>query len=106
MDIALILAKNYVGAQWSLNGDDYSGLVWLDDSVKPTEKELQAQWADVKYAIELDAVKSARHSAYIAPNGSDAVFMKYQRGEATEQEWLDAVQAINDANPYPVKEGK
>ena len=103
MDIALILSKNYSEDEWVLNGDDYSGLEWLSDSVKPSLKELQAQWADVQYETQLDIVKQARHAAYIAPNGSDAVFMKYQRGEATEQEWLDAVQAINDANPYPSK---
>lgn len=29
------------GAQWSLTGNDYSGLVWLDlEQSKPTEKEL------------------------------------------------------------------
>jgi hypothetical protein len=106
MDIALILSSNYVGSQWSLDGNDYSGLTWLSDTPKPTEKQLEAQWAEVQYETDLDAVKSARHAAYIAPGGSDAVFMKYQRGEATEQEWLDAVQAINDANPYPVKEKK
>jgi len=106
MDISLILTTNYKGSQWTLNGENYSDLFWLDDSPKPTEKELQAQWAGVKYKIQLQSAKDARHSAYIAPNGSDAVFMKYQRGEATEQEWLDSVEAINDANPYPVKEGK
>jgi hypothetical protein len=106
MNIPLILTKKYPNNEWVLNGDDYSGLDWLSDSSKPTEKELEELWPEVHYEIELDAVKSARHAAYIAPSGSDAVFMKYQRGEATEQEWLDAVQAINDANPYPVKEGK
>jgi hypothetical protein len=106
MNIANILSKNYPNTKWVLNGDDYSGLEWLSDSDKPTEKQLKNQWAEVKYEIELDEVKAARHAAYIAPSGSDAVFMKYQRGEATEQEWLDAVQAINDAHPYPVKEGK
>jgi len=29
------------------------------------------------------------------------LFFEYQRGEATEQEWLDAVQAVKDAHPYP-----
>lgn len=32
---------------------------------------------------------------------SDPIFFQWQRGEKTEQEWLDAVQAVNDANPYP-----
>jgi hypothetical protein len=106
MDISLILSTNYFGSEWTLNGEDYSGLNWLSDTPKPSEAELKAQWSDVKYQSDLQVVKDARHAAYIAPNGSDAVFMKYQRGEATEQEWLDAVQAINDAHPYPVKEKK
>jgi hypothetical protein len=58
------------------------------------------------YDREVEAVKQARHSAYTAPGGSDAILAKYLRDEATKQEWLDAVQAINDAHPYPVKEGK
>lgn len=103
MNIALILSKNYPGTQWSLTGFDYSGLEWLDDSPKPSQKELESQWGEVEYGVELDAVKQARHNAYVAPNGSDAIFLKYQRGEATKQEWLDAVQAINDAHPYPTK---
>lgn len=60
-------------------------------------------WEAGNYQREYDAVTTARHAAYTAPGGSDSVYMKYQRGEATKQEWLDAIQAINDANPYPVK---
>jgi alkylhydroperoxidase family enzyme len=63
-------------------------------------------WEAGAYDREVELVKQARHSAYTAAGGSDAVYLKYQRGEATKEEWLDAVQAINDANPYPVKEGK
>jgi hypothetical protein len=103
MDIVLILANNYAGAEWSLTGDSYAGLNWLDESAKPTEAELESQWADVQYKVAYDAVSASRHSAYVAPNGSDSVFMQYQRGQATEQEWLDAVAAINTANPYPVQ---
>jgi hypothetical protein len=103
MDIKLILQTKYQGSEWILTGDDYSGLEWLSKDSKPTKKELESQWADVQYQTELKAVKDARHEAYIAPGGSDAVFLKYQRGEATKQEWLDAVQAINDAHPYPTK---
>lgn len=54
------------------------------------------------YQREIDAVALARHFAYTAPNGSDAIFMKYQRDEATKEEWLAAKAAIDDANPYPV----
>jgi hypothetical protein len=103
MDIAMILSKNYSGSEWILDGEDYSSLIWLSDTPKPSEKELIHNWADVKYQIEFDAVRCARHAAYISPNGCDALYMKYQRGEIEKQEWLDAVQAVKDANPYPVR---
>lgn len=32
---------------------------------------------------------------------SDPLFFSWQRGESTEQEWLDAVQAVKDQLPYP-----
>ena len=73
-----------------------------------TKEEIAAyeEWQAGEYDRQVEAVKQARHSAYTAPGGSDAILAKYLRDEATKQEWLDAVQAINDANPYPVKEGK
>ena len=37
---------------------------------------------------------------------SDPIFFQWQRGEKTKEDWLAAVEAINNANPYPVKEGK
>ena len=30
---------------------------------------------------------------------ADPMFFKWQRGEATEQDWLDAVQAVRDQYP-------
>jgi hypothetical protein len=103
IDIAKILLHKYPETKWVLNGNDYSGLEWLDDSPKPSQKELEDQWSEVQQEFEFDAVKQARHNAYVAPGGSDALFLKWQRGEATKQEWLDAVQAINDAHPYHTK---
>lgn len=99
MDIPLILTTNYSGSEWVLTGDEYAGLEWLASIPKPTEAELESQWSDVQHKIEYDAVTVARQNGY--QQTSDPVFMQYQRGEATEQEWLDAVQAVKDANPYP-----
>ncbi len=103
IDIAKILTVKYPSASWSLDGDTYKGLEWLDDSPKPTEAELEAFWPVVEYDREVEAVKAARHAAYIAPDGSDALFMKYQRQEdgVTKQAWLDRVAEINAAHPYP-----
>lgn len=46
-------------------------------------------------------VKRNRHAAYAAPDGPDAIFLQWQRGDATEQDWLNAVQAVKDAHPKP-----
>jgi hypothetical protein len=40
--LAIKLAHHFPGAQWSLSGDDYAGLEWLDESPKPTEAEVEA----------------------------------------------------------------
>lgn len=99
MDITAILSNKYVGSEWTLNGDDYSGLTWLSDTVKPSEKELEALWPEVKYETEYARVEQARQIAY--RETADPIFFQYQRGDATEAEWLAAVEAVKTAHPYP-----
>jgi hypothetical protein len=101
IDYTLILRMKFVGAQWALNGDTYEGLEWLDSSPKPTQAELDALWPQVNYENQCLAVENARLVAY--EQQSDPLYFKWQRGDGTEQEWLDAVQAVKDANPYPPK---
>lgn len=68
----------------------------------PEEEAAIAEWEAGQHQRDIDAVTLARHTAYTAPGGSDAIFMKYQRDEATKEEWLAAKAAIDEANPYPV----
>jgi hypothetical protein len=65
IDYALILSVNYAGSQWSLNGDSYDGLTWLDNSPKPTKAELDALWESTKAAIAAkeQAAKDVKASA-------------------------------------------
>lgn len=100
MDIPAILTDKYPNTQWILDGDDYEGLTWLDATVqKPSEAELLAVWPEVQHARAIASVERARQAAYAVQ--ADPLFFQYQRGEVTEQEWLDAVQAVKDAHPYP-----
>jgi hypothetical protein len=99
MDITLILSRKYAGTEWTLNGDDYAGLSWLSEGEPPTEAALEALWPEVQYEVAYEQVEKARASAY--RETSDPIFFEYQRGDKTEQEWLDAVQAVKDAHPYP-----
>jgi hypothetical protein len=99
MDITLILSRKYSGTNWTLNGDTYAGLTWLSEGDAPTEAELEALWPEVQYEVAYEWVEKERQIAYTTT--SDPIFFQYQRGDATEAEWLAAVQAVKDANPYP-----
>ena len=60
-----VLSANYPDAEWTLNGDSYTGLTWLSDTPKPSQQELDAAWPAVQQARQ-DAVaakEAARQSA-------------------------------------------
>ena len=99
IDYTAILATNYAGQQWTLNGDTYDGLVWLSDTPKPTQAELDAQWPQVDYETQYEIVSNTRHKEY--SKTCDPIFFEWQRGTKTQADWEAAVQAIKDANPYP-----
>jgi hypothetical protein len=99
IDYTLILSTEYPGQQWALNGDSYDGLVWLSDTPKPTQAELDALWPQVQYDNQVAAVEQARLVAY--EQQSDPIFFKWQRGDATEAEWREAVAKVKAENPYP-----
>ena len=65
MDYAQILTRKYAGSEWTLNGDNYSGLTWLSDTPKPKKAELDALWPEVEaeIAAEAQARQDAKASA-------------------------------------------
>lgn len=99
VDYTAVLVTNYPGTIWTMNGDSYEGLTWLDESPKPTQAELDAAWPQVQYENQVAAVEQARLVAY--EQQSDPVFFKWQRGDATELEWREAVAKVKAENPYP-----
>ena len=66
MDIPAVLTHLRPGAQWSLNGDSYDGLDWLDDSPKPSEEELVAAWPAVRDARAWAEVRAERDALLAA----------------------------------------
>jgi hypothetical protein len=102
MNIPLILSTNYPGEQWTLIGDDYSGLEWLSDSPKPTKAALEKQWAQVEYDAQIAEIKKQRQIAYIEE--SDPIFFESQRDPQVKQEtWRAKVEEIQARYPYPTK---
>lgn len=70
MDIAKVLQFAYPGKKFALNGDDYSGLDWLDESPKPTLAEIEgkyplylAEQERLKRLVELPAELDALFNA-------------------------------------------
>jgi len=55
IDYAKILTKKYVGKQWSLSGNSYDNLEWLDSSPKPTQAELDSLWGETQAQIQAEA---------------------------------------------------
>ena len=98
-DYTVVLAYNYRDAEWMLDGDTYDGLTWLSDTPKPSQAELDAAWPTVQYNQQRATIENQRKAAY--QQEADPLFFSYQRGEATEQEWLDKVAEIKLAYPYP-----
>jgi len=102
INLDFYLAQLY-GGQWfglkdPSKGHVYENILVLDKSKKlPSKSEcekgiiaLQAEW-------DARAINLKRQSAY--QTESDPLFFKYQRGEATEQEWLDKVAEIKARFP-------
>jgi hypothetical protein len=55
MDIPAILSRKFEGAEWTLNGDDYTGLNWLSEGDAPTEAQLTKLWPTVQAEIAAEA---------------------------------------------------
>jgi hypothetical protein len=94
-----VLTTNYPGTQWVIYDNDYDTLNWLDETPKPTQAALDAAWPQVDYDNQVVAVETTRRTQYEAQ--SDGLFFAWQRGDATEVEWLDAVAKVKSDNPYP-----
>ncbi len=99
IDYTAILIANYVGKQWNIVGNIYEGLEWFDTTPKPTQAELDAQWPQVDYQNQYNAVETTRRTQYEAQ--SDGIYFAWQRQDATEAEWRAAVAKVKADNPYP-----
>ena len=66
IDYPAILTRHYAGSEWTLNGDEYSGLTWLSDTPTPTQEELDALWEPTLALIEQEkADKTAARQALL-----------------------------------------
>lgn len=95
-----VLALSYLyGGGWFLRGEDFDDLEWYRDDKRPTREAVEAALPEARYHRERALVEQNRRGMYAEI--CDPLYFKWQRGEATQQEYLDAVQRIKNLNPYP-----
>jgi len=99
VDYAVVLTAIRPGALWNLDGDDYAGLTWLDDSPKPTKKTLDDAWPQVQYDRDHAAVEAARRARYQAE--TDGIYFEAVRGDGNLDAWKAATAKIRADLPYP-----
>jgi hypothetical protein len=78
------------------------GIVWTGvdpDRVYPDMAPILAEYNKLMADEPRKQVEAQRLAAYAKT--SDPLFFQFQRGDATEQEWLDAVEAVKAQFPYP-----
>lgn len=67
IDLARLLSWKYPEAEWHLTNNEYSDLVWLSDTPKPTQADLEDSWSAFLAAEELrEQAKAADRQAAIA----------------------------------------
>lgn len=98
IDYAFILTKYYPNTQWTIDGNDYKNLIWLDETAKPSEEGLQLHYQE--YLTEREQIKyrDERKSAYNERGADMLSVVEALRENIAENrpEKLLAIQAIVD----------
>lgn len=103
MDITKALVNLRPGAQWSLNGDEYEGLVWLDEiQTKPTEEEVNQEIERLKAEYEKKKYQRLRASEYPdLKELADALYWSSKGDNTRLDEYYAKCEAVKLKYPKP-----
>lgn len=77
-------------------------MIQIGDEVREMTDDEYAEWVKSgkeASTLTVEQVESERRNLY--EQISDPIFFKWQRGDATELEWREAVAKVKAENPYP-----
>jgi len=98
MNIAKAIKSLQPNAQFSYDNEDYSTIVWYDESVtKPTESEVQEEI--VRLQADYDAKQYQRDRQY--PSIGEQLDMQYWDAVNGTTTWKDAIAQVKADNPKP-----
>ena len=90
-DITHAIRKIYPnGAGYVQKGNEYSGLEWLDERPKPTEKEIKDKIAELDSAEPLKLLREERNKRLQETD------WRFRSDLTPSQEWIDYSQALRD----------
>jgi len=96
------LQKIRAGALWSLDGESYDGLTWLDDvQTKPTESEINAAIPVVLAEQAANAYKRLRAAEYNLKSTGEQFAMQHDDAKFGTTTWVDWQDGIKAAIPKP-----
>jgi hypothetical protein len=112
MDIPQAINRCRPNTEWTLNGEEYSGLVWLDStSEKPTENELISAWNQVlaekpSVSVSMRSLRLALIDAGLYQSVVAAINgIPDETEKLKAQIWWDASPVVFRDNPYVVNIG-
>jgi hypothetical protein len=81
------------------NADQYTAQVeWHDGRPQPTWADIEAARPAADVAQANATARNNRHKAFIVE--ADPIYFAWQRGEATEEDWLTKCAEIRGRYPY------
>lgn len=89
-DLTKALMSLYPNVKWSMNGESYSGLVWVSDDIPvPTEDELNVECDRLQEEYESKEYQRQRSAEY--PSFADQFDLLYHGGYDAWKAAIDAV---------------
>ena len=99
-DLADAIQSLAPGAEWSLSGNEYSGLNWLSSDIeKPLEEALVVEV--IRLQSEYDALEYQRLRALEYPDFKDYLDGVVKGDQAQIDAYIAACQAVKDKYPKP-----
>ena len=90
------------GSKWSITGNVYSNLNWLDtEQTQPTEEEIVQKVAELEYQEEINEYQKQRAAEY--PPYADQFDKIYHSGVTA---WKSEIKLIKDKYPKQTMEGQ
>lgn len=88
------------GAEWSLDGNSYDGLIWLDkDQIKPTKKEIENEIKKIQEDYNCKEYQRLRIKEY--PDFKEYLDGIVKGDTEQIQAYIDACKAVKEKYPKP-----